>query len=67
MSIGYHFRRFLIEHRLRRAIGAAEYCKAVRLQAEQAIAHHNRRADDLLIQLATLERRADLARLGGGS
>lgn len=67
MSIGYHFRRILLEHKLRRAIGAAEYCRDVRRQADQAVAHHNKRADALLIELATLERRADLARLGGGT
>jgi hypothetical protein len=67
MSMGYYFRRFFIEQRLRKAIGAAEYCKQIRREAERSVAHHELRADQLLIELAELDHRADLARLGGGA
>jgi hypothetical protein len=67
MSIGYHFRRLLLEHKLRRAIGAAEYCRAVRRQVEQSVRHHDAKAEQARMQLAMLEHRADLARLGGGT
>jgi hypothetical protein len=66
MSIGYHFRRLLLEHKLRCSIGAAEYCRAVRRQAERGVWHHDAQAEEARMQLAMLEHRADLARLGGG-
>jgi hypothetical protein len=67
MSIGYHFRRLLLEHKLRRSIGAAAYCREVRREAEQSVRHHDAKAVQARMELAMLEHRADLARLGGGA
>jgi hypothetical protein len=65
MSIGYHIRRMLTEHRLRRALRAAEYSRAMRCDAEAAVAMYDREVLHQSMLLAQLERRADLARMGG--
>jgi hypothetical protein len=65
MSIGYHFRRLLLEHKLRRSIGAAEYCREVRREAEQGVRHHDDKAEQARMELAMLERRANWVRMGG--
>jgi hypothetical protein len=65
MSIGYHFRRLLLEHKLRRSIGAAAYCREVRREAEQSVRHHDAKAEQARMELCMLERRYSWKRLGG--
>lgn len=67
MSIGYAVRRLLLTWRMERVRERAAYCRAVRVQAEASIAHHDAEARRLRAELATLERRTWLARLGGGA
>ena len=65
MSITLALRRVLIAHRLRTAERAADYARSIRRDAEVSIHHHSTEASRLRVTLAQLERRVELARMGG--
>ena len=65
MSLGFRFRRALLELRLRRVSDRSDYARAVRRDAEAAIQFHDAEATRLRVALAQLHHRAELARMGG--